>query len=404
LDKLPLEGIRVTDFTAIWAGAHITQWLGVMGADVIKIESNLRPDGTRVSWRPGRDPNSTITAEFACLNYGKKACTLNMTLPRARELAKDLIAVSDIVAENFGGAVMDRWGMGYSDLVKIKPDIIMYSGSGFGRTGPYKELPAFAGIVESFGGLLSLNGYPGGQPSPMCTRGYADILTADHGTFAILAALYHRSRTGHGQYIDLSMSQVVGAVIPEAFIDYTMNGRVQGPQGNRDSTMAPHGCYRCQGDDEWVTIAVSGDDDWRAFCDAIGNPEWTGDARFRDGVNRRRNQDELDQLVQEWTKNHTHHEATEILQRAGVMAAATVNVVEGVQDRHLTERGFFRDMDYPGEGNLRLAGMPWRLSDVPEGNYQRPPALGEHNDYVFKELLKMSDEEIAQLQEEQVIY
>ena len=134
MDRLPLEGIRVTDFTAIWAGAHITQWLGVMGAEVIKIESSLRPDNTRTSWRPGHNASLNTTAEFECLNFGKKACVLNMTLPKARELAKELIKISDIVTENFGGSVMDRWGMGYSDLVKIKPDIIMYSGCGFGRT------------------------------------------------------------------------------------------------------------------------------------------------------------------------------------------------------------------------------------------------------------------------------
>ena len=404
MDRLPLEGIRVTDFTAIWAGAHITQWLGVMGAEVIKIESSLRPDNTRTSWRPGRNASLNTTAEFECLNFGKKACVLNMTLPKARELAKELIKISDIVTENFGGSVMDRWGMGYSDLVKIKPDIIMYSGCGFGRTGPYKEFPAFAGIVEAYGGMLSLNGYPGGEPSPMCTRGYADIVSAEHGTFAILAALYHRSKTGEGQYIDLSMTEVVSAVIPEAIIDYTMNNRVQGPQGNNDSAMAPHGCYRCKGDDEWVTIAVSGDKDWNAFCEAIGNPEWTRDERFRDGLNRRRNQADLDRLIQEWTKTHTHYEVTEILQRAGVMAAPTLKVEEGVRDRHLEERGFFIDIDHPGAGKLRLASLPWRLSDVPQGNYAHAPLLGEHNDYVFRDLLKMSEEEIAQLQEEQVIF
>lgn len=401
MDKLPLEGIRITDFTAIWAGAHITQWLGVMGADVIKIESSLRPDNTRISWRP---TSLGVSAEFACLNYGKKACTFNMTHPKARELIKELIKVSDVVTENFGGSVMDRWGLGYPELVKIKPDIIMYSGSGFGRTGPYKEFPAFAGIVESFAGLLSLNGHPQGEPSPMATRGYADIITAEHGTFAILAALYHRSRTGEGQYIDLSMSEVVSSFIPEAIIDYTMNKRVQGPQGNRDDAMAPHGCYRCKGDDEWVTIAVAGDDEWKAFCDAIGNPEWTRDARFADALSRQRNQEELDSLVQEWTRNYAHYEVMEILQKAGVMAAPAVKVAEGVRDPHLVDRSFFVDIDSLEAGRLHLAGLPWRLSDAPPGNYVHPPALGEHNDYVFRQLLKLSDEEIAQLQEEQVIF
>lgn len=280
----------------------------------------------------------------------------------------------------------------------------MYAGSGFGRTGPYKELPAFAGIVEAFGGLCYLNAHPDGEPLPMATRGYIDLAAAQHGVFAILAALYHRSKTGQGQYIDLSMTEVMAAFLPEPIIHYTMNGTVQAPQGNRDSTMAPHGCYRCRGDDEWVAIAVSNDDEWRAFCDAIGNPEWTEDERFHDSLNRLKNQEQLDNLIQEWTRNHDHYEVMEILQKAGVMAGPSFKVEEVAQDSHLGQRGFFVDIDHPGIGAVRLSGLPWKLSDVPPGNYQHAPLLGEHNDYVFKELLKMPEEEIARLQEEQVIY
>ncbi len=403
MEKLPLEGIRVADFTAVWAGSHITQWLGVMGAEVIKIESNLRPDLTRMVFR-GMSADCPMSAVFAVLNYGKKGCTLNMTLPKARELAKEIIKVSDVVAENFGGPVMDRWGLGYSDLKKIKPEIIMYAGSGFGRTGPYKEFPAFAGIVEAFSGLCSLNAHPDGEPLPMATRGYIDLAAAQHGVFAILAALYHRSKTGQGQYIDLSMTEVLSALLPEPIMHYTMNGTVQAPQGNRYSTMAPHGCYRCRGDDEWVVIAVSNDDEWRAFCDAIGNPKWTEDEMFHDGLNRLKNQEQLDSLIQEWTKNHDHYEAMEILQKAGVMAGPSLKVEEVAQDNHLGQRGFFVHIDHPGIGAVRLAGLPWKLSDVPPGNYHHAPLLGEHNYYVFRELLKMPEEEIARLQEEQVIY
>ena len=403
LEKLPLEGIRVADFTAVWAGSHITQWLGVMGAEVIKIESNLRPDLTRMVFR-GMSADCPMSAVFAVLNYGKKGCTLNMTLPKARELAKEIIAVSDVVAENFGGPVMDRWGLGYSDLKKIKPDIIMYAGSGFGRTGPYRELPAFAGIIEAFSGLCYLNAHPDGEPLPMATRGYSDLAAAQHGVFAILAALYHRSKTGQGQYIDLSMTEVMAAFLPEPIIQYTMNGTVQAPQGNQYSTMAPHGCYRCRGDEDWIAIAVSNDDEWIAFCDAIGNPEWTEDERFHDSLNRLKNQEQLDNRIQEWTKNHDHYEVMEILQKAGVMAGPSFKVEEVAQDSNLGQRGFFVDIDHPGIGAVRLAGLPWKLSDVPTGNYQHAPLLGEHNDYVFKELLKMPEEEIARLQEEQVIY
>ncbi len=403
--KLPLDGIRITDFCHVWAGPHVTQWLAVMGADVIKIESNLRPDLTRSFFAEGKTlmPGLNQSVDFAVLNYGKKSCTINMTLPKGIELANKLIQLSDIVTENFGGSVMERWGLGYSDLRKLKPDIIMYSGSGWGRTGPYKELPAYAPIVDAFAGFLSLNGYFSGEPCPFGIGGWTDLTAAQHGVFAILAALHHRSKTGEGQYIDLSMTEVAESLLPDAIIDYTMNDRVQGPQGNRDNAMAPHGCYRCRGDDTWVTIAVSNDEEWKAFCDAIGNPWWTMDERFLNGLSRWKNQEELDRLIQEWTKNYTNYEVMEKLQKAGVMAGLSLKTEEVVQDSQLKERGFFIDVEQPEMGIVRLARLPWILNNSPQGNYEHAPSLGEHNDYVFKELLNMSNEEIARLQEEQVI-
>lgn len=400
---LPLDGIRVVDFTAVWAGPHVTQWLAVMGAEVIKIESRLRPDMVRAYWNLEATGHS-INSEFAEFNFGKKGCSINMTRPEARDIVRQLVKVSDVVVENFGGSVMERWGLGYSELVKLKPDIIMYSGSGFGRTGPYKESPAFAGIAEAFAGLCSLNGYPGGEPRPMATFGYADITSAEHGALAILSALYHRSCTGEGQYIDLSMTEVVSTLIFDAHMDFTMNGRVQGVHGNRHRSMAPHGCYRCRGDDEWVAIAVGSDAEWRAFCKAMGSPQWAMDERFSTALGRWHNQDELDNRIQEWTRNLDHHEVTEILQGAGVMAAPSLSVEEVVEDPHLIERGFHLDVEHCGLGTWRLAALPWKLSDVPPGDYQAAPELGEHNDYVFKQLLKMSDDEVARLQEEQVLY
>lgn len=403
MEKLPLQGIRVVDFTAVWAGPHVTQWLAVMGAEVIKIESRLRPDIVRAYWNLESTGHS-INSEFATFNYGKKGCTLNMTQPKAREIVRELVKISDVVVENFGGSVMDRWGLGYAELVKLKPDIIMYAGSGFGRTGPYKEFPAFAGIVEAFAGLCHLNGYPGGDPRPMATFGYADITSAEHGALAILAALHHREETGEGQYIDLSMTEVVSTLLFEPIIDFAMNGRVHDRQGNHHSVMAPHGCYRCRGDDEWVAIAVSSDEEWRALCDVMGNPTWTSEERFHDGLNRWKNQVELDAHIADWTRDHTHHEVTEMLQRVGVMAGPSLKIEEVVDDRHLTERGFHVEVDHPGLGTWRLAALPWKLSDVPPGNYEHGPELGEHNNYVFGELLRMSAEEIARLQEEGVIF
>lgn len=402
---LPIEGIRVTDFCHVWAGPHVTQWLAVMGADVIKIESTLRPDLTRSFFAEGRTlmPGLNRSVDFAVLNYGKKSCTINMTLPEGRELAKRLIRVSDVVTENFGGPVMERWGLSYPDLKELKPDIIMYSGSGFGRTGPYSESPAYAPIVDAFAGFTALNGYVDGEPVPFGVGGWTDLTAAQHGAFAILAALYHRSHTGEGQYIDLSMTEVACAFLPDAFIDCAFNDRVMGLQGNQDIAMAPHGCYRCKGEDAWVTIAVSDDDEWRSMCEAMDMPQLPADERFRDSFSRWENRQELDGLIQDWTRDKTHYEVTHILQQAGVACAPSLSPQEVVQDPHLTERGFFADIDQPEMGSVRLARLPWRPRHGPQGNYGHAPSIGEHNNYVFRELLHLSDEEIGRLQAQQVI-
>lgn len=405
MQKLPLEGIRILDFCQIWAGAHVTQWLGVMGAEVIKVETRLRPDQTRRSFVPGKESMSVdMSAEFATLNYGKKSISLNMNQPKAVELAKQLVKLSDIVSDNFGGLIMERWGLGYADLKKLKPDIIVYSGSGYGRTGPYINSPAYAPIIDAFNGLTSVNGYLGGQPTTIGNGGWTDLLSAQYGVFAILAALYHRSKTGEGQYIDLAMNEAGFAILPEPVLEYTMNGRVLVPGGNQHETMAPHGCYRCRGEDKWVAIAVSNEEEWAAFCNALGNPEWTKRDEFSNEQSRWENQEELDKLITQWTIEHDHYEVMEILQKAGVMAGASLDLAEVANDPHLKKRDFIAEIEHPKMGKLRLLGVPWRLSGSPPGNYQHPPLLGEHNIYVFGELLGLSSEEIKQLEEEKVIY
>lgn len=406
MQKLPLEGIRVIDFCAVWHGPHLTQWLGVMGAEVIKIETILRPDSTRRAYAGGQltSAGPNVSSGFAALNYGKKAITLDMNQPKAIELIKKLVMVSDVVVDNFGGPVMERWGLGYADLKKLKPDIIVESGSGFGRTGPNKESPAFAPIIDAFNGSIAVNGYLGGEARTMGSRGWTDLSAAQHGAFAVLAALYHRSKTGEGQYIDLAMTEAGLAFISEVVMDYTMNERIGKPQGNRDRIMAPHGCYRCQGKDKWVAIGVANDEEWTAFCNAIGNPEWAKREEFSNGLSRWENQDELDRLIGTWTINHTQYEAMEILQKAGVMAGASLDLEALQNDPHLKERHFLINIEHPEMGKLNLIGLPWRLNGSPEGNYLHPPLLGEHNDYVFGNLLGLSKDEITQLKEEKVIY
>jgi benzylsuccinate CoA-transferase BbsF subunit len=406
MQSLPLAGLRIVDFGQMWAGPHLSQWLAVMGAEVIKVETHLRIDFMRnVGIPPGFERNDfNAGTAFASLNYGKKSITLNMNQPKAVELARDLVKISDAVTENFGGPILERWGLGYEELKKIKPDIIYYAGSGYGRGGPHRSRPAYAEIIEANDGSTYLNGYPGGEPATVGVSPWTDATQAMHGAFAIMAALYHRDLTGEGQYIDASMIEGSANFLGEMVMGYTMNGVLGERMGNRDKIMAPHGCYRCQGDDEWVAIAIGSQAEWKAFVKVMGSPDWAEKEEFSDELSRWQNQDELDRLVEEWTRKCHQYEVMEMLQKAGVAAGASLNVKDLANDPQLKKRRFFIEMEHPVIGRITLPGLPWRPDGRQKGNYSCPPLLGEHNDYVFGELLGLPAEEIARLQEEKVIY
>lgn len=405
MQNLPLNGIRVIDFGQMWAGPHLTQWLACMGAEVIKVETMLRLDFMRMVGIPPGIERGNVNAgtAFMSLNFSKKSVTLNMNRLEARELTKRLVQKSDVLTENFGGPVLDRWGLGYDELKKIKPAIIVYAGSGYGRSGPHRARPAYAEIVAAFDGSTYLNGYPGSHPFTVGVSPWTDATQAMHGAFAVVAALYHRNNTGEGQYIDAAMIEGSINFLGEIIMGYNMNGVTGERMGNRDKVMAPHGCYRCKGDDEWVAIAVCSDEEWRAFCEALGSPEWTRRKEFSTGISRWNNQDELDALITEWTRKHHQYEIMERLQKAGVAAGASLNVKDLVSDPQLKARKFFIDMQHPVVGKLTLPGLPWRPADDITPGYSPPPLLGEHNNYVFGELLGLSNEEIDRLIAEEVI-
>ncbi len=406
MTKLYLSGIRIVDFGQMWAGPHLTQWLAVMGAEVIKVESRARIDFMRAIGTPPGFQQGDFNAgtAFAALNYGKKSITLNMNRPQAAGLIKRLIKISDAVTENFGGAVLERWGLGYGELKKVKPDIIYYAGSGYGRSGPHRSRPSYAEIIEAYDGSTYLNGYPGGEPATVGVSPWTDATQAMHGAFAIMAALYYRNRTGKGQYIDAAMIEGSANFLGEMVMGFTMNGALGERIGNRDKVMVPHGCYRCRGHDEWVAIAIDGQAQWRAFVRAIGSPAWAARPEFRDEAARRQNQDALDTFIEGWTRQYHQYEVMGRLQKAGVAAGASLNVKDLVSDPQLKARRFFIDIKHPVLGDMTLPGLPWRPAGRLKGNYGRPPLLGEHNDYVFGELLGLSAEEIAELKDEQVIY
>ena len=404
MGSMALDGLRVADFTWAWAGPYMTMLLADMGAEVINIETYPRTSNLRVSppFPQGQPGGVNRSGWWSAGQRGKSSYCLNLKHPKGLELAEKIIAISDVVAENFSPGVMQRLGLGYNEVKHIKPDIVYISLSGYGGTGPDRNRVSYGLHVVMSGGLIWLTGYPDRPPSQILIP-YGDPLAGLTGAFAVLAALHYRSETGKGQYIDLSQTEAVTCQIPEALMDYTMNQRVRTRCGNHDDIMAPHGCYPCQGDKNYVTIAVSTEEEWRAFCKVMGDPDWTRQDKFSDELSRWKNQDELDKLVAEWTKNYTHYEVMEMLQKIGVAATPTLNGAEIVNDPHLRERGFYVVDTMPGMGNKLIAGPSWKMSDTPGKVRSRAPMLSEHNKYVFGELLGLSTDEIASLAQARVI-
>lgn len=402
MNSLPLEGIRVADFSWVIVGPYSTQWLAMMGAEVIRIESTLRMDILRRQ-PPFADgvQGADRSGLFNGLNMSKKSCTLDLRRPEAIELARRLIKVSDVVVEQFSYGMMDRFGLSFESLRQLKPDLVLVSVSGMGRTGPLRELSGYNESFLAYSGLATITGYEVGPP--VLSGGvWADHATGMNLTLAILTALYRRSQTGLGQTVDISMLESVAAQIPEAIIDYAMNGRATSRTGNHDRDMAPHSCYPCAGDDQWVAISVRNDEEWRAFCGAIGNPRWACDPKYATAQGRLQHQDELDRLVSEWTRKREKRWVAEMLQRAGVPAGPTLNVEEVVHDPQLNHRGFFVNPEHPEIGRRLALGMPWIMSES-EGTIGSAPTIGQDNAYVFGELLGLSDEEFARLVGEGVI-
>ena len=400
--RLPLEGVRIADFTWAWAGPYATELLAFLGAEVIKIESSHRPDHARIrSLTLGLSTkhldNSPV---FNDLNLNKMSLALDLRKPKAIDIAKKLVAVSDVVTENYRPGVMDKLGLGYDVLKTIKPDIIMLSSSALGSKGPESGYAGFAPTFAALGGAAHLTGYPDKRPVPL--MGSSDLRSASTSAFAILVALYHRASTGEGQYIDLSSTETIAINLSDSLMDYIMNDRVAVRKGNRDESMAPHNVYPCK-NDRWVSIVIANEDEWAAFCAALCNPPWAQDERFSDAHRRWINQDELDKLIGEWTINYTHYEAMELLQKAGVAAVAALQGVELYSDPHLKERNVSVEVVHPNIGRRVALGPPWKFSATPARVKHCGPLLGEHTEYVLGELLGISKEEIANLREEGVL-
>ena len=404
MNKDALKGIRIADFSWVWAGPLTTMLLAFMGAEVIKIESRKRLDQMRQGSITTGDSFSDFNASpiFNNANLNKKSVTLDLSRPEGTELARRIVALSDLTIENMRPGVMDKLGLGYKDLVKVKPDIIMLSASGFGSSGPYREYAGYAPIFAAFGGLAYLTGYEDGEPNTM--SGVMDLRVGTVSAFALLAALIHRQKTGEGQYIDLSSSECISALVGPQLMEYTMNKRSPFRSGNQDSIMAPHNCYRCKGIDKWISIAVATDEEWNALCRAMGNPAWTRDEAFADIYSRWKNRTKLDEFIGKWTINYTHYEVMELLQRSGVAAMPSFSAEEILSDPHVKARGLINEVQHPVLGRKVVINPSWKHSETPARIHKASPLLGEHNEEVFGDLLGMTKEEVKKLESAQIIY
>lgn len=397
--KPPLHGVRVADFTLHAAGPFCTHMLSLLGAECIKIETAGRPDIFR---KPHPVYGRMTAATFDQVASNKLSVQLNLKDPRGVDLAKRIVAVSDIVAESFRPGVMDRLGLGYETLKQVKPDIVMVSVSASGQSGPERGYAGYAPLFGAAGGLGTLTGYEDGPPTEI--RHVMDHSTGLTAAMATLAAYLRKKRTGLGHHVDVAAREVACGFIGDALLQFAATGVAPRRAGNDAPRIAPHNVYPCAGEDAWVSIVVATDEEWRAFVTATERDEWLDDPRFTCAQSRWTHRHELDEEVSAWTRMRSREDVTRLLQAAGVAAFPSYTSRDIVDDPHLKERGTIRTMRSDDGESRRVVGPPWRFSRTPPRFDRGTPKLGEHNAYVFRELLGLPESEIEDLVAAKVIY
>jgi benzylsuccinate CoA-transferase BbsF subunit len=397
--KRIFEGLKIADFTWLGVGPIAMKFMANMGATVIHIESSTRPDICRVSppykdWKPGINRS----AFFAVYNDSKYGITLNLRMPQAQVVAKKLIGEwADVVADAHLPGIMEKFGLDKETLRKDKPELIHIATALQGKTGPYSTMPGHGMVGVSLGGITQITGWPDREPT-VPFGALTDFLTFPHMITALIAALLHRRKTGEGQYIELSQLECSVQFLAPPIMDYMINGRILGRMGNRSTYAVPHGVFRCKGEGEkWCAIAVYSDEEWRHFCNAIGNPRWTKEPKFATFMGRKENEEELETLVEEWTANYTPAEVMNKMQAAHVAAGVVASGEDLVADPQLNYRGTHVIQEHPEIGPHIYHPPPYRFSKTPHELTMPAPCLGQHNEYVLKEILGLSDDEVADL-------
>lgn len=402
MSDFPLEGYRIIDFGWAAAAPRATCLLADMGAEVIKIETRKRPDPVRFG-PDNLERNPEMDPLFHSINRNKLSILLDLTYSEGIELIKRLVRISDVVVDNFSPGVMKRFTLDYDELKKYKPDIITVSFPGVGSEGPLADVVTYGPSLAALAGLDSLIGYEGERVLGM-QQAYADINASLHGAFAIQIALYHREKYGKGQHIEIAQIESLLSTMPEPIMEFSINRRTLSTLGNVNNIMPVQNNYPCKGEDKWVSLAILTEEEWEGFCKAIGDPPWTKRDEFADGYKRSLNRKELDRLIGEWTTGKTPNEVMEILQKAGVATAPCADTEDRFLDPHFQERQNIVNVEHSVTGVDFVPSVVCKLSETP-GEIRRPaPLLGEHNNYVFGELLGLSKDGIERLIQEKIIF
>jgi len=418
--RLPLEGVRVVDVTLVWAGPYGTQLLADWGAEVIRVEpidhfqpmargghakvtkeevmANKDWGAAFPGWEPGARPWNR-SPSFNVHARNKKSMTLNLTAPGGIEVLDRLLALSDVVVENNVPTTGEKLGFKYERLKEVNPSLVVVRMPGFGLKGPYRGYRCLGSHIDGITGHTMVRGYPDLGLELQEDVYYSDAAGGANAALAAVMGLRYRRRTGQGLLIEIAQVENYATYVSDVTMDYLMNGRLQTTLGNRDRTMVPHGCYPCKGEDQWVVISVASEEQWAGLCRAMGNPSWTREFRFTDVISRWRHQDELDELISQWTRGLEKQEAMRTLQGHGVPAGALLDQREVYQDPHLKQRGFFQKVTQCESGTFEYPSIIGRLSRTPNSIRLPPPLLGEHNEYVYKQILGFTDAEYRSFEE-----
>jgi len=398
---LPLSGVTVLDLTAFWAGPACTHQLATLGADVIKVESPARPDGMRFATvRPPTEPDwMEYGPTFHGTNPGKRSVTIDFSKPEGRELVLRLAERADVVVENFTPRVLGNVGLEHDDLAARRADVILLRMPAFGLDGPWRDRPGFAQTTEQVSGIAWMTGEAGGEA---LVRSTIDPIAGIHGAFAVLAALEHRDRTGEGRQIEMPMAEVAMNVAAEPIVTWSAYGTLLERDGDRGAPGAPQGVYACAGDEEWIALSITSDEEWRALVGVLGDPEWARDPALATGAGRRARHDELDAALAAWSADRERDTTVDALLVAGVLAAPVWDQM--IQDElpQLAERGFTQWLEHPIAGPVGYPGTGVR-ADTFDNSYRAPaPTVGQHTTEVLHEL-GLSDDEIDALRADAVI-